>query len=186
MKKKKKMPELLELFLTFSRVGALTFGGGMAMIPIMQREIVDHHGWATDQEMMDWLAISQCTPGVIAINVSTFVGQKRRGILGGIVATLGMVFPSLVIIILVAMALQNFAELPVVRDAFAGIRVCVSVLIFNAAYKLRKNAVVDVWTWIIFLLVLLASLFTDLSPVIFVLVAAAFGILIKTWEARKK
>jgi chromate transporter len=180
------VPELLRLFLTFSRIGALTFGGGYAMLPILQREVVDRYGWAAEEELMDWYAVGQCTPGIIAVNVATFVGQKRRGVLGGVAATLGLVFPSLVIIIFVAMVLQNFAELTVVKEAFAGIRVCVSVLIFNAVYRLQKKAMVDVWAWIIFAVVLFGSLFTNISPVLFILFAAVSGILIKGWEARRR
>ena len=92
------MKELLVLFLTFAKVGVMTFGGGYAMLPILQREVVENKGWATDEELTDYFAIGQCTPGVIAVNTATFIGQKQRGIAGGIVATLGVVFPSLVII----------------------------------------------------------------------------------------
>jgi len=179
------MPILLDLFLTFNRIGGLTFGGGYAMLPMLQREIVSR-GWATDEELMDWYAIGQCTPGIIAVNVATFVGYKRRGNLGGIVATLGVVFPSLVIITMIAAVLQNFAELPVVKNAFAGIRVCVCVLIANAVVNLWRKAVVDVWTLIIYILVLAGSLFTNLSPVWFVLLAAAAGLLLKVLGVKKK
>ena len=116
------MHELWELFYTFAVVGITTFGGGYAMLPALQREVVEKRGWATDEEVMDWYAIGQCTPGVIAVNTATFVGQKRRGTLGGIVATLGIVFPSLVIITIIAAFIQGFADLPAVRNAFGGIR----------------------------------------------------------------
>ena len=89
------MKELWSLFLTFAKVGVMTFGGGYAMLPILQREVVENKGWATDEELTDYFAIGQCTPGVIAVNTATFIGQKRAGIAGGIVATLGVVFPSL-------------------------------------------------------------------------------------------
>ena len=130
------MKLLWELFLAFARVGVMTFGGGYAMIPILEREIVDKHGWATEEELMDYYAVGQCTPGVIAVNTATFIGYKYKGVAGGIAATLGVVFPSVVIITLIAGILTNFADVPAVKSAFAGIRVCVSVLIFNAVLKL--------------------------------------------------
>ena len=126
------MNEYLELFLTFAKMGVMTFGGGMAMLPILQREVVEDRHWATEEELVDYYAIGQCTPGIIAVNTATFVGQKRKGALGGIVATLGMVFPSLVIISILAGLITNFSSVTWVQDAFAGIQVCVCVLIFNA------------------------------------------------------
>ena len=126
---------LWELFYTFAKVGVMTFGGGYAMLPILQREVVENKGWATEEELADWFAIGQCTPGIIAVNTATFIGQKHRGWLGGIVATLGVVFPSLVIISILAGLITNFSHLAWVQNAFAGIQVCVCVLIFNAVLK---------------------------------------------------
>ena len=126
------MKELLDLFLTFARIGGLTFGGGYAMLPMLQKEVVERRGWATNEELMDYYAIGQCTPGIIAVNTATFVGNRTRGAVGGVVATLGVVFPSLVIITIIAAFIRNFADLAVVKNAFAGIRVCVFVLILNA------------------------------------------------------
>ena len=168
-----------ELFLTFARVGVMTFGGGMAMLPILQREVVEDRGWATEEELADYFAIGQCTPGIIAVNTATFIGQKRGGIWGGIFATLGIVFPSLVIITALAALITGFSHLAWVRHAFAGIRCCVCVLIFNAVLKLWKSAVRDVWAGLIFAIVLALMLFTSLSPVIYVLFAAVSGIVIK-------
>lgn len=179
------MPVLLDLFLTFNRIGAFTFGGGYAMLPMLQRELVNR-GWATEEELMDWYAIGQCTPGIIAVNVATFVGYKKRGSLGGLVATLGVVFPSLVIITIIAAVLQNFADLPAVKNAFAGIRVCVCVLIANAVVKLWRKAVVDIWTLGLYILVLAGALFTGLSPVWFILFAAAAGLLLKVLVVKSK
>ena len=179
------LKELLTLFLTFAKVGVMTFGGGYAMLPILQREVVENKGWATDEELTDYFAIGQCTPGVIAVNTATFVGQKRRGILGGIVATLGVVFPSLVIIASLAGVITTFSHLAWVQHAFAGIRVCVCVLIFNAVLKLWKGAVKDVWGLVIFLVILALSVFTKLSPIIYVLAAAVAGLLIKNLGAKR-
>ena len=179
------LKELLSLFLTFAKVGVMTFGGGYAMLPILQREVVENKGWATDEELTDYFAIGQCTPGVIAVNTATFIGQKRRGIIGGIAATLGVVFPSLIIIAALAGVIDAFSHLAWVQHAFAGIRVCVCVLIFNAVLKLWKGAVKDVWGLVIFLVILALSVFTKLSPIIYVLAAAVAGLLIKNLGAKR-
>ena len=178
------MNKYLDLFLTFARIGGLTFGGGYAMLPMLQKEVVEKRGWATEEELMDYYALGQCTPGIIAVNTATFVGQNTAGNLGGIVATLGVVFPSLIIITIIAMFLQNFANLPIVQNAFAGIRVCVCVLVFNAVVKLWKKAVVDKKTLIIFLIVLIGSFVLDIAPTIFVIFAAVAGIFLKSKEVK--
>ena len=179
-----KLRLLWELFWTFAKMGVITFGGGMAMLPILQREVVEVKNWATEEELMDYYAIGQCTPGIIAVNTATFVGQRQGGAAGGIAATLGLVFPSLVIISILAGLITNFSDLAVVQNAFAGIQVCVCVLILNATMKLKKKAVVDGWTTAIFLAVLAGSVLLDLSPVWFVLAAALLGILLKNREVK--
>ena len=180
------MKTLLQLFAAFARVGVMTFGGGYAMIPIMEREIVDRHGWASSEELMDYYAVGQCTPGIIAVNTATFVGYSVAGVPGGIMATLGVVFPSLLIITLIAGILTNFADLPLVKSAFSAIRVCVCVLIFNAVVKLWKKAVTDKAALVLFLLVFLLSVFLDLSPIVFVVFCAAAGILLTRMGVRGK
>ena len=177
---------LLDLFVTFAKVGVMTFGGGYAMLPILQREVVDNKGWATEEELMDYFAIGQCTPGVIAVNTATFIGQKKKGVLGGVIATLGVVFPSLIIISLLAGVIEAFSHVAWVQHAFGGIRVCVCVLILNAVVKLYRKAVVDKPTLAIFLAVALGSFFTPLSPVVFVVLAAAAGILLKNLGGKTK
>ena len=172
------MPVLLELFLTFAKIGVSTFGGGYAMLPILQDEIVAKRQWATDDELMDYYAIGQCTPGIIAVNTATFIGYRKKGILGGVCATLGLVFPSIVIITVIALCLINFATLDVVRHAFNGIRASVCVLIFDSVVKLGKKSLVDYRCVIIFLVVLALSLFTPLSPVILVIIAGVAGLLV--------
>jgi len=179
------MKELWDLFFTFAKMGLMTFGGGAAMLPILQREVQNNKHWATEEELMDYYAIGQCTPGIIAVNTATFIGQKQKGILGGIVATLGIVFPSFVIIIILAGIITTVSDLAWVQNAFAGIRACVCVLILNAVLSLRKRSVVDMWTMAIFLIVLLGSVFLDFSPVWFVLLSAAAGIGIQALKARK-
>ena len=174
------MKELWTLFITFAQIGGLTFGGGYAMLPMLQREVVERYGWATEEELTDYYAIGQCTPGIIAVNTATFVGYKRRGVLGGICATLGVVAPSLVIITFIAACLQNFADNPYVQDAFAGIRVCVCVLILRAVEKLWKKSVVDRPTLALCALVFVVSAFLDLSPIVLVLGAGIAGVVLKT------
>ena len=179
------MKLFIQMFLTFAKVGVMTFGGGYAMLPILQRELVENKGWTTEEELMDYFAIGQCTPGVIAVNTATFIGQKYKGFWGAIFATLGVVFPSLVIISLLAGVIETFSHLQWVQNAFGGIRVCVCVLIANAVVKLYKKAVVDIPTFIIFLLVAVGSILLPVSPVIFVLIAAVAGIILKALGGKK-
>ena len=174
------MPILLDLFLTFAKIGGMTFGGGYAMLPILQREVVENKGWATEEELIDYYAIGQCTPGIIAVNTATFIGQKYLGTVGAIFTTLGVVFPCLIIISLLATVIEAFSHLALVQHAFGGIRVCVCVLIANAVVKLYKKAVVDKLTLAIFLIVALGGYFLDLSPVVFVVLAAAAGIFLQS------
>ena len=165
-----------ELFVSFFRMGAITFGGGYAMLPILQREVVQDRGWCTDQELTDYFAIGQCTPGIIAVNTATFIGYKLRGVPGAVVATLSLVLPSFIIIGVIAAVLQNFAEYPLVQTAFAGIRVVVTVLILNAVIKLLRSSVVDKPTAAIYVATAVLAFALDVSPVLFVVVTAALGI----------
>ena len=178
--------KLLSLFLSFAKVGVMTFGGGYAMIPILEREIVENRKWASSEELMDYYAVGQCTPGVIAVNTATFIGYKVAGPTGGVAATLGVVFPSVVIICLIAGILTNFADIPAVKSAFTAIRVCVCVLIFNAVVKLWKGAVKDKAGLVLFLIVFVLSLFFDISPVVFVLFCALAGVVLTRTGVRGK
>lgn len=179
------MKTLFDLFTAFFRVGILTFGGGYAMIPILEKEVVEKYHWSTENEMMDYYAVSQCTPGIISVNTATFIGYKVAGDIGGIVATLGVVFPSLIIISLIAGIISNFADIPAVQHAFGGIRVCVCVLIFNSVIKLFKSGVKDKFALCIFLAVFTVSVFFNVSPVIFVIISAVTGIIIKNMGGKK-
>lgn len=145
---------LANLFLTFAKIGVCTFGGGYAMLPILQRELVETRGWATQEELADYYAVGQCTPGIIAVNTATFVGYNQAGWLGGIVATLGLVFPCLVIIMAIAAFLSNFMHLEVVAHAFNGVRAGVVALILSSVLKLLKSSVVDTPTKITYVVVL--------------------------------
>lgn len=176
------MPLLLDLFCAFFRIGLFTFGGGYAMLPLLQREIVEKKKWATEEEMLDYFAVGQCTPGVIAVNTATFVGFKEKKLSGAIFATLGVVSPSLVIITVIAALLSNFANIAAVQNAFAGIRVAVCVLILNSIVKLWKKSVVDKLTLGVFIAVFLGSvLLSHVSPVVFIVAAAVLGIVVRVW-----
>ena len=180
-----------EMIWSFFKVGLCTFGGGYAMLPVLQREVVDKKHWVSEEEVLDYYAVGQCTPGIIAVNTATFVGYKHLGVWGGIACTIGFVLPSLMIILAIAAVLTNFAELAVVKNAFAGIRVCVCVLILNAVCKLWKKAIVDKTSLVIFLVVfgcMVSSKYifgVSLSPVIFVVLAAFAGVLLKVWGGKK-
>ena len=176
------MPLLLDLFCAFFRIGLFTFDGGYAMLPLLQREIVEKKKWATEEEMLDYFAVGQCTPGVIAVNTATFVGFKEKKLSGAIFATLGIVSPSLVIITVIAALLSNFAHIAAVQNAFAGIRVAVCVLILNSIVKLWKKSVVDKLTLGVFIAVFLGSvLLSHVSPVVFIVAAAVLGIVVRVW-----
>ena len=149
------MKPYVSLFFTFAKIGVCTFGGGYAMLPILQRELVDNKGWATEEELADYYAVGQCTPGVIAVNTATFVGYNQMGWLGGVVATLGVVFPCLVIIMAIAAFLSNFMHLDVVVHAFNGVRAGVVALILSSVLKLLNTSLVDWKTRIIYVVVLL-------------------------------
>lgn len=174
----------LALFLTFAQVGVCTFGGGYAMLPILQREVVDKRHWATEEELMDYYAIGQCTPGVIAVNTATFIGFRQGGVWGAVCATAGMVFPSLVIISVIAAFLQQFAHLPVVRHAFAGIRVAVCALVLHAVWNLAKKGATDVLTIGLLLATFLSVALLGLSPLVIVPAAGGIGIF-AGWLRRK-
>ena len=180
------MKELLDMYFTFFRIGAVTFGGGYAMLPILQREVVENKHWATEEELADYYAIGQCTPGIIAVNTATFIGQKYRGILGGILTTLGVVSPSLIIISIIAAVINNFAELVWVQNALGGIRICVCVFIFNAVVKLMKSAVKDKATLILYLVLFAVAVFGSFSPVWSVVVAGVLGVIFTNLGVRGK
>ncbi len=176
------MPLLLDLFCAFFRIGLFTFGGGYAMLPLLQREVVEKKHWATEEELLDYFAVGQCTPGIIAVNTATFVGFKEKKLSGAIFATLGIVSPSLVIITVIAALLSNFAHIAAVQNAFAGIRVAVCVLILNSIVKLWKKSVVDKLTLGVFIAVFLGSvLLSHVSPVVFIVAAAVLGIVVRVW-----
>ena len=177
---------LWSLFITFAKVGVMTFGGGYAMLPILEREVVTNHGWATSEEMLDYYAIGQCTPGVIAVNVATFIGNRKRGIPGGIVATLGVIFPSLLIILSLDSVLQLFQDNVYVQKAFGGIRIAVCALIASTVIKLAKKTIRSIIAAVITIATLCLELFLGVSPVIIVASVIVFGLIMYFATREKK
>jgi len=169
---------LLQLFLTFFRIGAVSFGGGYAMLPMLQRELVETRHWVTEAELADYYAIGQCTPGIIAVNVATFVGYRQKKLLGSLVSTMGFLVPPLILITIIAAFITNFADLQLVKYAFSGIRVCVCVLILNAIIKLWKNAIVGRLALVLFAVIFVLAVFTSVSAPILVLGAGIFGLVL--------
>ena len=178
------MKEILDLYLAFLKIGAVNFGGGYAMLPLLEEDLNKKRGWVTTEELMDYFAIGQCTPGIIALNVSTFIGNKKRGVAGALAATLGFLTCPIIIILIIATCLTNFAHLAIVQNAFAGIRVCVCVLILEAVIRLWKKSIVDVKTLTMYILIFAVMLFKGLLPfnipaALLVILAGITGILLR-------
>ncbi len=184
--KENKLKLLGQLFLSFAKIGVMTFGGGLAMLPMLERELVESKKWVTREGILDYYAVGQCTPGIIAVNTATFVGYKKAKILGGIIATLGMVFPSIVIITVIAAVISNFAEIPAVQHAFAGIRIAVCALITSAVIKLAKSNVKSVKQIIIAVLAFVIIAVFGANPVFVVFGAALAGLLLGKVESKKE
>ena len=168
-----KLKTNLNLIVSFFKVGILTFGGGYAMLPMLQREVVDKNKWVTEEEVLDCYAIGQCTPGVIAVNTATYVGYRVGGVLSACLATLGLVLPSLITLVL-----RNFADIAAVQHAFAGIRVAVCVLVLFSVAKLFKSGVKNALDLVIFAVACLVTIVFGVSPVILVAAAIALGIVL--------
>lgn len=173
------MRELWEIYLKFFKMGAVTFGGGYAMLPILRREVVEKSGWLDEEDILDFYALSQGLPGIIAINTGAFIGYRRRRIPGAAAAALGVVSPSVIIISVIAFFLAGFKDNVYVQRALSAISVCVVALIADAVIGMWKKGVKDTWGILICLAVLVMSLFTPLSPVLFVVLSAAAGIVIR-------
>jgi chromate transporter len=166
----------LEVFLTFLKLGCITFGGGYAMIPVVERELIKKRGWTTMDEVMDYYTIAQITPGIIAVNLSTFVGYKQKGILGGCLATLGFVLPGVSLIIAAALFITNFADFSMVQHAFAGIRIAVGALILDTVIKLIKGVFKDFKALVIYIIAFVLSALWQVSPMLLILGAGAAGL----------
>ena len=168
---------LLSLFLTFAKIGSITFGGGLTMLPLLTREIVQKKKWATEEELLDYYAVGQCTPGIIAVNTATFIGYYQAGVLGGIFATLGMVTPSVIIITVVASILQNFMDYPIVASALTGINAIVCALLAHTVITLGKKSLVNVVPVVLFIIGLVACFIFDITPILLVIFGGIVGII---------
>jgi chromate transporter len=172
------LKEYLELFIVFLKLGALTFGGGYAMIPVVERELINKKGWITMDEVMNYYTIAQVTPGVIAVNLSTFVGCKRKGPLGGVLATAGFVLPGSICITAIAVFLAGFADLPAVRHAFTGIRVAVCALIVDTVIKLVRGVFKTKRAVVIYLIAFALSAVWSVSPMLLIIASGLLGLLV--------
>ncbi|MCR4735826.1 MAG: chromate transporter [Treponema sp.] len=185
MKEDNKVLKLLKLYFVFAKIGSLTFGGGLAMMPMMQRELIQNRGWITEEDLIDYYAVGQSTPGIVAVNVSTFVGFRQCGIIGGIVATLGMVTPSLVIIMLLAKLINSISDYPIIQKALKGINVAVAALLTSVIVNFAKKTIKNVWN-VIFMLISFALVFFLKVPSFYIIIAAiAIGLGISIVNQRK-
>ena len=170
------MKELFLLFITFAKLGGITFGGGIAMLPLLEAEIIERRKWVDQNELLDYYAIGQCTPGIIAVNVATFIGYRRKGVIGSIVSTLGMIFFPIIIISIIAFFISNLMQFEIVTHALNGIRVVVAAIICNAVVNLAKKSIKGWLTALIAVIVFLLSFLLSLSPVLIVILSTFAGL----------
>jgi chromate transporter len=169
---------LWELFSIFFKIGLCTFGGGIAMLPILERELVEKRNWVESNELLDYFAIGQSTPGIIAVNVATFVGYKRAKILGGCIATFGMVCPSLIIITLIALFISNFADIVWVQKALVGINVAVAAILTSAVFSFSKKSVKNVFGFFLLLVSFVLIFVFNVGTIWIILGSALLGVLL--------
>ena len=173
-----RLKTLWELFSIFFKIGLCTFGGGIAMLPILERELVEKRNWVESNELLDYFAIGQSTPGIIAVNVATFVGYKRAKILGGCVATFGMVCPSLIIITLIALFISNFADIVWVQKALVGINVAVAAILTSAVFSFSKKSVKNVFGFFLLLVSFVLIFVFNVGTIWIILGSALLGVLL--------
>lgn len=179
------MKKLLELYAAFFRIGGLTFGGGMAMLPMLKREVVEKKHWSTEEELLDIYAIGQCTPGIIAVNTSTYIGYQQGGIPGAVFGTFGMVSPSIIIISLVATILNQFMTNVWVLHALSGIRIVVCALMINTVISLAKTGIKDKLGFFLFLAGFLLATFSPIPTILLIICAAVIGILVNVRKEKR-
>lgn len=177
--------DVLSLFWTFFKIGAFTFGGGYAMIPILEREFVTNRGWITSDDMLNYVAIGQSTPGIIAVNMATFIGYRRAKFLGALFATLGVITPSLIIISLIAAFLSNFSEIIYVQKALAGINIAVAVILVSAVWDLGKKSIVDIIGFCLAVIAFVVVTVFKINSIFVILFALFVGIAVKGRGAKK-
>lgn len=175
-----------DLYVSFFKIGGLTFGGGLAMLPMLTRETVDNHGWCTEEELLDIYAIGQCTPGIIAVNTATYIGYKEAGFWGSLFGTIGVISPSIIIICLIATILQNFIDIPSVMHALSGIRIVVCSLMMNTVLTMARKGIVDKVGGVIFVSAFVLACFTPVPTAVLVVAAGIFGITVKKIKGGKR
>lgn len=181
-----RIKNLFQLYWSFFKIGGLTFGGGLSMLPMLERELVQKRKWVTEEEILDCYAIGQCTPGIIAVNTATFVGYKKEKILGGIFATLGMISPSIIVISLVAAFFEMFLSNKWFAHALMGVRSVVCAMLINTVINLGKKSLKSVYSWIICIVILALGFFTKIPTVVLVLMAATVGIIVNEIKFRRE
>ena len=172
---------LKKLFISFFKIGLFTFGGGYAMLPLIEKELVEKRKWITEEELLEMFIISQMTPGTIAINVSTFIGSRKAGKVGGFVASLGIIFPSLIIITLVFKFLNGSFDNPIIHSVFLGIRGCIIGLIGSSVLKICKKSFISGLSYLIFIITFLLLLIFDVSPIFLILIGGSLGTLVTSF-----
>ena len=177
--------ELLKLYGVFFRIGAFTFGGGYAMIPIFEREFVTDRAWITSDEMLNYIAISQSTPGVIAVNMATLIGYRRYSFWGALFATLGVVTPSIIIISIIAATISNFSEYAYVAKALSGINIAVAVILVSAVWNIAKKSIVDIIGLALAVISFLAVVLFDINSIWLIIFSLIVGIAVKGGKIKK-
>ncbi len=167
----------MELFFTFSKIGLFTFGGGYSMLPLLQREVVEKKHWATMEQMTDYITLGQCMPGTISVNVAALVGCSMRGSVGGTVATLGVISPSVIIILLVSVFMKAISTIEIISHIFSGIRISVSALILSSALSLAASGIQSKFGLFIFTSAILLTVLTDISPITIIVIAVVLSII---------
>lgn len=180
-----KIKNLFNLYLSFAKIGTFTIGGGLAMMPMMQAELIEKRKWITDEELIDYYAVGQSTPGIVAVNVATFVGYKQMGIIGGIFATLGMVTPSLVIIMILAGLINSINDYPVVKKALKGINVAVAALLTSTIINFMKKTIKK-FTNAIFMMISFLLVFVLKFPSFWIIIFALFIGVVLTYLEKKR
>ena len=175
---KEKLRTFWDLFSVFFKIGSCTFGGGIAMLPILERELAEKRDWTTSDELLDYFAIGQSTPGIIAVNVATFIGYKRAGLIGGCVATFGMVFPSIIIITLIAKFISNFSEIEWVQKALKGINVAVAAILTSAVYKFSKKSVKNLFGFLLLVIAFLLIFVFNVGTAYVIFGSAILGVIL--------
>lgn len=180
------LKEMIQLFCVFFKIGAVTFGGGLAMLPIIEKELVTKRGWVTKDVLLDYFAIGQATPGIIAVNVATFLGHSRAGFLGSLFATLGVISPSIIIISLIASFLSNFNENISVKKALAGVNIVVAALLCKVLWGFRKKIFASVFSVILFIIAFVGIAFFNINTVVIVVFSILCGLGVFFFSERKK